>query len=134
MFIGQTRSRATRQADKNNNKTGKNRQTKKIKTKALKIRAHFKGTNKMARYEIGNADFADMASTGNAEVLFELGLVYAAGREGEQDMIAAHKWFNLAAYKGYDIAKARREEIAANMSKEQIAQAQREAREWITTH
>lgn len=133
MFIGQTRSRATRQADKNNNKTGKNQQTKNKHEGSYK-RVHFKGTNKMARYEIGNADFADMASTGNAEVLFELGLVYAAGREGEQDMIAAHKWFNLAAYKGYDIAKARREEIAANMSKEQIAQAQREAREWITTH
>ncbi len=133
MFIGQTRSRATRQNDKNNNKTDKNQQTKK-KNEGSQIRAHFKGTNKMARYEIGNADFADMASTGNAEVLFELGLVYAAGREGEQDMIAAHKWFNLAAYKGFDVAKARREEIAADMSKEQIAQAQREAREWITTH
>ncbi|KAG1700401.1 Protein CapI [Nymphon striatum] len=83
----------------------------------------------MARYEIGNADFADMASSGNAEVLFELGLVYAAGRDGEQDMIAAHKWFNLAAYKGFDTAKARREEIALDMSREQIAQAQREARE-----
>ncbi len=88
----------------------------------------------MARYEIGNADFADMASSGNAEVFFELGLVYAAGREGEQDMIAAHKWFNLAAYKGLDTAKLRREEIAIDMTKAQIAQAQREAREWITTH
>jgi len=88
----------------------------------------------MARYEFGNTDFADMASSGNAEVLFELGLVYAAGREGEQDMVSAHKWFNLAAYKGLEAAKTRREEIAIDMSKEQIAQAQREAREWITTH
>lgn len=98
------------------------------------MKRHIIGTDKMARYEIGNADFADMASSDNAEVLFELGLVYAAGRDGEQDMIAAHKWFNLAAYKGLQTAKTRREEIAIDMSKEQIAQAQREAREWITTH
>ena len=88
----------------------------------------------MARYEIGNADFSDMASSGNAEVLFELGLVYAAGNDGELDMVAAHKWFNLAAYKGLETAKINREEIASDMSKAQIAQAQREAREWITAH
>ena len=88
----------------------------------------------MARYETQTANFADMASTGNAEVLFELGLVYAAGRDGEEDMIAAHKWFNIAAYRGLSEAKARREEIAHDKTKAQIAQAQREARAWITTH
>lgn len=88
----------------------------------------------MARYEIVNADLSDMASAGNAETLFELGLVYAAGREGEQDMVSAHKWFNIAAYKGLQAAKQRREEIAIDMTREQIAQAQKEAREWITTH
>ena len=88
----------------------------------------------MARYEIGNADFADMASSGNAEVLFELGLMYATGRDGEEDMIAAHKWFNIAAFRGFEIAKARREEIAVEMTKEQIAKAQRAACEWLTQH
>ena len=39
----------------------------------------------MSRFEIGNANFADMASSGNAEVLFELGLMYATGRDGEED-------------------------------------------------
>ncbi len=88
----------------------------------------------MARYEIGNADFADMASSGNAEVLFELGLMYATGREGEKDMVAAHKWFNLAAFRGLELAKARREEIAVEMTSDQIAKAQRAAREWLTQH
>ena len=88
----------------------------------------------MARFEIGNADFADMASSGNAEVMFELGLMYATGRDGEEDMVAAHKWFNLAAFRGLATAKARREEIALDMTSAQIAQAQREAREWITQH
>lgn len=88
----------------------------------------------MARFEMGPADFADMASSGNAESLFELGLIYATGRDGKPDMIAAHKWFNLAACRGLETAKARREEIAVEMSREQIAEAQRAAREWITQH
>ncbi|MEM9330008.1 MAG: sel1 repeat family protein [Pseudomonadota bacterium] len=88
----------------------------------------------MARFEIGNANFADMASSGNAEVLFELGLMYATGRDGEEDMIAAHKWFNIAAFRGFETAKARREEIAAEMTRSQIAKAQRAAREWLTQH
>ena len=88
----------------------------------------------MARFEIGNANFADMASSGNAEVLFELGLMYATGRDGEEDMIAAHKWFNIAAFRGFATAKARREEIASEMTKAQIAKAQRAAREWLTQH
>lgn len=88
----------------------------------------------MARYDIHNTDFAGMASTGNAETLFELGLMYATGRNGEVDNIAAHKWLNIAAFRGLEIAKQRREEIAAEMTREEIAQAQREARDWITKH
>ncbi|MGI9352501.1 MAG: sel1 repeat family protein [Rhizobiaceae bacterium] len=88
----------------------------------------------MARFEIENANFADIASSGNAEVLFELGLMYATGRDGDEDMVAAHKWFNIAAFRGFDIAKVRREEIAVEMTKEQIAKAQRAAREWLTQH
>jgi uncharacterized protein len=88
----------------------------------------------MARYDMRGADFADMAATGNAEVLFELGLIYATGRNGEIDVVAAHKWLNLAAYRGLEIAKKRREEIAREMTREEIARAQREARDWITRH
>lgn len=88
----------------------------------------------MARYDMNSADFADMAATGNAEIMFELGLIYSTGRDGEQDIVAAHKWFNLSAYRGNDAAKEHREELAYVMDKSQIASAQRAAREWITTH
>ncbi len=88
----------------------------------------------MARFEIGNTDFADMATSANADTLFELGLVYATGRDGEQDIVAAHKWLNIAAFRGVEAAKARREEIAIEMTKDQIAKAQRDAREWLTQH
>lgn len=88
----------------------------------------------MARYDVQDVNFNDMASTGNAESLFELGLMYATGRNGEVDVIAAHKWLNIAAFRGVDAAKSHREELAAEMTRDQIAEAQREAREWITRH
>jgi TPR repeat protein len=88
----------------------------------------------MARFDAANADFADLASSGNAEVLYELGLMYATGRSGELDNVAAHKWLNIAAFRGHDEAKRLREEIASEMSRDEIRVAQREARDWITRH
>jgi TPR repeat protein len=88
----------------------------------------------MARYDIQNVNLSDLASTDNAETLFELGLMYATGRNGEVDVIAAHKWLNIAAYRGFEMAKSRREELASEMTCEEIAKAQREARDWITKH
>lgn len=70
----------------------------------------------------------------NGDVLFELGMLYASGREGSVDLIAAHKWFNLAALKGRHDAIAMRREVAELMSESEIAAAQREARTWMTAH
>ena len=53
---------------------------------------------------------------------------------GELDLVSAHKWFNLAAMRGNDDAKRYRVEIAHEMSKTQIADAQRQAREWLARH
>ncbi len=68
------------------------------------------------------------------ESLFERGLAYSAGREGHVDLIEAHKWFNIAASKGDRVAARHREEVASEMSRDQIAQALRAAREWISRH
>lgn len=88
----------------------------------------------MARFDMYNEDASGLASSNNPELLYELGLMHAAGRDGEEDLITAHKWFNIAAYRGLETAKARREEIAAEMTRAQIAAAQRAAREWLTKH
>ena len=77
---------------------------------------------------------AQLAASGKAESLFELGLIYASGRSGETDLVEAHKWFNIAAFRGVEAAKARRAEVAAEMSAAEIAQAQRDARAWLTCH
>jgi TPR repeat protein len=70
----------------------------------------------------------------NGDVLYDLGMLYASGRSGPVDLVAAHKWFNLAALKGRVDAIQLRREVAALMSEVEIAKAQREARAWMTTH
>jgi uncharacterized protein len=68
------------------------------------------------------------------DVLFERGLYWASGRSGVVNLIAAHKWFNLAALKGRVDAIAMRREVAEQMSEIEIATAQREARAWMVAH
>jgi len=70
----------------------------------------------------------------NGDVLFDLGLMFSTGRDGIVDFVAAHKWFNLAALKGRVDAIQLRRELAEQMSVEDIALAQREARAWMTAH
>lgn len=88
----------------------------------------------MARFEMLEAGFGAMGTTAQADILFELGMMYATGRDCETDVIAAHKWFNIAAIKGSARAAELRSELSATMSKSEIAQALREAREWMTMH
>jgi TPR repeat protein len=73
-------------------------------------------------------------ATAIPDVLFERGLYWASGRSGVVNLVAAHKWFNLAALKGRTDAVRLRREVAEMMSDLEIATAQREARAWMTTH
>ncbi|TPQ28172.1 hypothetical protein C2U70_29850 [Bradyrhizobium guangdongense] len=73
-------------------------------------------------------------ATALSDVLFERGLYWASGRSGLVDLVAAHKWFNLAALKGRKDAIGLRQEVAEQMSETEIAAAQREARAWVVAH
>ncbi len=73
-------------------------------------------------------------ATAIPDVLFERGLYWASGRSGVVNLVAAHKWFNLAALKGRMDAISLRREVAELMSEGEIAAAQREARAWMTSH
>jgi len=72
------------------------------------------------------------AKQGRADALYNLGLAYSTGQGVSVDFIAAHKWFNLAASRGSDQAKSWRATISREMSSGQIAEAQRQAREWLS--
>ena len=88
----------------------------------------------MARFEMLEAGVGAMGATAQADILFELGMMYATGRDCEIDVVTAHKWFNIAAIKGSPRAAELRSELSATMSKVEIARALREAREWMTVH
>ena len=64
---------------------------------------------------------------------YGLGVGYENGQGVPQDYVLAHMWLNLAAAQGDDDAKKARDLLASKMTPEQIAEAQRLAREWKPT-
>ena len=81
--------------------------------------------------EVAEAHAAIEAGPSGDE-LNKLGLIYSTGDGPMLDFIEAHKWFNLAAFKGCKAAKVYRSELASEMSSEEIAAAQRAARQWLS--
>jgi uncharacterized protein len=82
------------------------------------------------------ARFYQMAAErGDGQAQYNLGLAYARGEGVEQDLVKAHLYFNLAAARlndprGRTAAAKNRDHLAAEISAEQLEQAQKLAREW----
>ena len=73
------------------------------------------------------------AAMGDVQALYDLGVAYSTGTGGvEVDFVEAHKWFNLAALNGSAMAQECRADIAEDMTAREIAEAQRQARAWLT--
>ena len=70
------------------------------------------------------------AEQGHATAQYNLGFMYSNGQGVPQDYVSAHMWLNVAAATGDEDARKARENVAANMTREQIAEAQARAREW----
>ena len=70
------------------------------------------------------------AEQGYAKAQYALGLVYENGTGVRQDYVEAHMWYNLAAAQGDMEASGNRDRIAKQMTADQIAEAQRRARDW----
>ena len=74
------------------------------------------------------------ADQGDAFSQVILGVKYRNGEGTPQDFVEAHMWANLGALQLFGEARDRavrdRDAIAARMTAEQIAEAQRRAREW----
>ena len=89
----------------------------------------------MARAELGSLEQCELAAkAGQSDALYKMGLIYSTGSGVEVDFITAHKWFNLAAVRGSEEAKERRSDVAREMNSSEIAEAQRQAREWLSQH
>ena len=81
------------------------------------------------------------ADQGDAAAQSNLGLMYGAGKGVPRNFVLAYMWCNLASAsysadetKMRDHAVEFRNAIATKMTPDQIALAQRLAREWITAH
>ncbi len=73
-------------------------------------------------------------ATATADALLAMGMKYCIGHGVAADNVEAHKWFNIAAIKGSEKAKSYRLELAREMSANEIAEAQRQARSFLTIH
>ena len=80
------------------------------------------------------------ADQGNADAQNNLAVMYVKGEGVPQDYVEAHKWFNLAVSR-YPASEAEkrntsvrnRDQVAAMMTPQQVAEAQKLAREWKPT-
>jgi TPR repeat protein len=76
------------------------------------------------------------AEQGDAQAQYNLGLAYARGEGVTQNVVDAYMWFNLAAahFPANDprriAAVKNRDAVANEMTSEQLAEAQKRAREW----
>ena len=78
------------------------------------------------------------AEQGNGDAQLWLGLMYANGEGVPADEVTAHMWFDLAAsrFVGIDregVVKSR-DQLAVTLTADQLAEAQRLAREWEADH
>ena len=74
--------------------------------------------------------FRKAADQSNPQAQYALGFMYANGRGVPKDYVQSHMWFSLAASGGGTDAINSLNEVASKMTPEQIAEAQRLAREW----
>ncbi|MBT9368545.1 sel1 repeat family protein [Rhizobium sp. CSW-27] len=88
----------------------------------------------MARFDMNSSEMAGMGGEVRADTFCDMGLKYATGRGCPVDLVAAHKWLNIAAIRGCDRAAELRADLSKSMTKMQLAEALRAARDWMTTH
>ena len=68
----------------------------------------------------------------SGDELLQMGLLYSTGQGGAPlDLVSAHMLFNLAAMRGSEEARSYRRELAQEMDRDSVAEAQRAARQWL---
>ena len=91
---------------------------------------YFKGLGMAKNYAEAFKWYKRAADQGNATAQYNLGAMYAKGQTVPQDLVTAHMLYTLAAAQGVRAAGAAKEQLAKSMSAEQIAQANKMAKDW----
>jgi TPR repeat protein len=73
------------------------------------------------------------AEQGDDYAQHTMGVFYAVGKGVPKDNVLDYKWLNLASAQGYHGSAQLRDALATEMTPDQIAEAQRLAREWKPT-
>ena len=85
-------------------------------------------------------DLRNCAEQGDVDAQFALGIKYDLGETVgvttgvPEDKVLAYMWYNLAAAQGNEIAQDTKAIIEQQMTRAEIAEAQRLSREWIAAH
>jgi hypothetical protein len=74
------------------------------------------------------------AEQGDALAQSNLGYMYRDGMGVPEDIVLGYMWWNLAAAQGNEIAQRNKNRIEEQMTREQIAEAQRLSTEWLEAH
>ena len=68
------------------------------------------------------------AKQGDSGAQNNLGIMYAKGEGSPEDYVQAYAWISIAAAQGNELSKKAKEEIAENMTRAEIAEAQKLSR------
>ncbi len=70
----------------------------------------------------------------SSEDMYRKGLEASTPGAEDYDVVKAHKWFNLSAMKGNPQARVYCKELLLEMTSDQVVQAQKLAREWLSAN
>ncbi len=82
-------------------------------------------------YGLAYEGFLELSEKGSSISQYFLGEMCLKGMGVLQDFSQAHMWFNIAASQGHKKARAHLDRLTIKMSSDQIAEAQKLAREWV---
>ncbi len=81
-------------------------------------------------YDRAVQEFRLLAEQGHAQAQLNLGILYSQGRGVPKDSVQAYRWYTLAAAQGDDLAGKFKDHLEKSMTLDELAEAQRLAREW----
>jgi len=80
-------------------------------------------------YDTALREFRLLAEQGHAQAQVILGIMSSQGRGVPKDSVQAYRWYTLAAGQGDDLAGKFKDHLAKSMTLDQLAKAQKLARE-----
>ena len=91
---------------------------------------------KYKNYKLAARYFRDAAENKHFIAQYRMGTMFRDGKGVIQDYVQAHMWFNIAMAEEKNIDSTRKStnEIEKKMTPNQIAEAQKMAREWVKDH